>query len=92
LFTTKLLFITLIRLILHFAASSNGNKPKLDTKKAAKATVAVTAFYGFCLVSEGTEYPQLTVAIAIALIVIIVILYGPRLAPKAKKITPPAQE
>jgi hypothetical protein len=59
-------------------------KFKLDTEKAAKATVAITASYGLGQVLEGTGYPQLTFANAIALIAIIAILYGPRLAPKTK--------
>jgi hypothetical protein len=59
-------------------------KFKLDTKKVAKATVAIAASYGLGQVSEGTKYPQIVFANAIALIAIIAILYGPRLAPKAK--------
>jgi hypothetical protein len=56
----------------------------LDTEKAAKATVAIVASYRHRRVSQGTEYPQLTFASAIALITIIAILYGPHPAPKAK--------
>jgi hypothetical protein len=52
-------------------------KFKLDSEKAAKATVAIVASYGLRQVSEGTECPQLTIANAIALIVIVAILYGP---------------
>jgi hypothetical protein len=59
-------------------------KFKLDTEKSAKATVAIAASYGLGRVSEGTEYPQLAFANAIALIAIIAILYAPRPAPKAK--------
>jgi hypothetical protein len=66
-----------------FAHAKIEIKFKLDTEKAAKATVAITASYGLGRVSEGTEYPQLAFANAIALIVIITILYGPRPAPKA---------
>ncbi len=55
-----------------------------DTEKVAKATIATTASYGLRRVSKGTEYPQLAFANAIALVAIIAILYGPRLAPKAK--------
>jgi hypothetical protein len=55
-----------------------------DTKKAAKAAVAIAASYGLGRVSEGTDYPQIAFANAIALIAIIAILYGPCLAPKAK--------
>jgi hypothetical protein len=53
-----------------------------DTEKALKATVAISASYRLCSVSEGTEIPQLAAANAIALIVIIAIIYGPRLAQK----------
>jgi hypothetical protein len=61
-------------------------KFKLDTDKAARATVAIVASYGLGQVSEGTEYPQLAFANAIALIVIIAILYSTRPA-VAKKTT-----
>jgi hypothetical protein len=60
-------------------------KFELDTEKAVKAIVAIAASYGLRQVSEGTKYPQLVFANAIALIAIIAILYGPRPAPKAKK-------
>jgi hypothetical protein len=56
----------------------------LATEKAAKATVAIAASYGLGQLSEGTEYPQLAFANAIALIAIIAILYGPCPVPKAK--------
>jgi hypothetical protein len=46
-------------------------KFKLETEKAAKATVAITASYRLGLVFKGTEYPQLAFANAIALIAII---------------------
>ncbi len=59
-------------------------KFELDTEKAAKATIAIAASYTLGRVSEGTEYPQLAFANIIALFAIIAILYGPRLAPKAK--------
>jgi hypothetical protein len=59
-------------------------KLKLDTEKAAKATVAFAASYGLGQVSEGTKYPQLPLANAIALIAIIAILYGPCPTPKAQ--------
>ena len=62
-------------------------KFKLDTNKAARATVAITASYGLGQVSKGTEYPQLAFANALALIVIIAILYGTRLLPLVKKNT-----
>ncbi len=59
-------------------------KFELDTEKAAKATIAIAAFYGLGGVSEGTNYPQIAFANAIAINAIIAILYGPRPAPKAK--------
>ncbi len=62
-------------------------KFELDTDKAARATVAIAASYGLGRVSEGTEYPQLAFANAIALIIIIAILYSTRPA-VAKKTTP----
>jgi hypothetical protein len=57
-------------------------KLELDTKKTMKATVAITAAYGLCRVLESTKFSQLAAANAFALIVIIVILYGPHPAPK----------
>jgi hypothetical protein len=57
-------------------------KLELDTKKTAKAAIAIATAYGLCRVSETTEFPQLAAANALALIVIIAILYGPRPAPK----------
>ena len=57
-------------------------KLELDTKKPAKAAVAITAAYGLCQVLESTNSPQLAAANAFALIVIVAILYGPRPAPK----------
>ena len=57
-------------------------KFKLDTEKASKAAMAITDAYGLCHVCKGTKFPQLTAANALALIVIIAILYGPRPAPK----------
>ena len=62
-------------------------KFELDTDKATRATVAFVASYGLGQVSEGTEYPQLAFANAIALIIIIAILYSTRPAPLAKKNT-----
>ncbi len=41
-------------------------KFKLDTYKAARATVAIAASYGLRQVSEGTKYPQLAFANSIA--------------------------
>jgi hypothetical protein len=60
-------------------------KLELDTDKASKATVAITAAYGLWRVSADTEYTQLAAANTIALIVIITILYGPCPAPKITK-------
>ena len=57
-------------------------KLELDTEKTAKATVAIACAYGLCCVAEATASPQLAAANAIALIVIIAILYGPRPVPK----------
>ncbi len=51
---------------------------ELDTDKAVRATVAISASYGLGRVSEGTKYPQLAFANAIALIIIIAILYSTR--------------
>jgi hypothetical protein len=62
-------------------------KLELDTKKASKAAVAIAAAYGLCHVSKGTKSPQLAAANALALIVIVTILYGPRPVPK----NPPKQ-
>jgi hypothetical protein len=55
-----------------------------DTDKTARAAVAIAAAYALCHVSEHSEPPQLAAANAIALIVIIVILYGPHQAPIKK--------
>jgi hypothetical protein len=59
-----------------------------DTDKAARATVTIAASYALRRVSKGTEYPRLTFANSIALIIIIAILYSHRPAPLAKKHTP----
>jgi hypothetical protein len=59
-------------------------KFKLDTKKAAKATIAIAASYKLERVSKGTKYPQLAFANGIALIVIITIHCSPRQAPEAR--------
>jgi hypothetical protein len=52
-------------------------KFELDTKKATRAAVAIAAAYALCRVSKHSDSPQLAAANAIALIVIITILYGP---------------
>jgi hypothetical protein len=57
-------------------------KFELDTEKASKTAVAITAAYGLCCVSKGNKFPQLAAANALALIVIIAILYGPCPVPK----------
>ncbi len=59
-------------------------KFKLDTEKAAKATIAIAASYGLGQVSTGTKNSLLAFANMIVLIAVITILYAPRLAPKAK--------
>jgi hypothetical protein len=56
-------------------------KFKLDTKKANHTAVAIAAAYALCHVSKHSNSPQLAAANAIALIVIIAILYGLRPAP-----------
>ena len=58
-------------------------KLKLDTKKTAKAAVAITAAYQLCRVSEGTKSHQLAATNALALIVIVaIIIYRPHLVPR----------
>ena len=67
-------------------------KFKLDTHKATRATVAIAASYRLGQVSKGTKFPQLALANAIALIIIIAILYGSRPAPLIRKNTPLVRE
>jgi hypothetical protein len=57
-------------------------KLELDTEKTTKAAVAIALAYGLCRVSESTNFPQLAAANAIALIIIVAILYGSCPAPK----------
>ncbi len=57
-------------------------KLELDTEKTAKAAVAIAAAYGLCHISEGTKSNQLAVVNALALIVIVRIIYGPRSVPR----------
>ena len=57
-------------------------KLELDTEKTVKAAVAIAAAYGLCCVSEGTKINQLAAANALALIVIVAIIYGHRLVPQ----------
>ncbi len=59
-------------------------KFKLDTDKAARATVMIAASYKLGCISEGTNYPQLAFANSVTLIIIIWILYSNRSAPLAK--------
>jgi hypothetical protein len=53
-------------------------KFKLDTNKAAKAAVAIA----FSRVSLATDSPSLAAANALATIIVIAILYSPRLTSK----------
>jgi hypothetical protein len=57
-------------------------KFELDTEKAAKAAVAIATSFGLCHVSKLTGHFPLAVVNAIALIIIITILYSPCPAPK----------
>ena len=57
-------------------------KLELDTKKTVKATVAIACAYELACISEASKSPQLTTANALALIIIVAIIYGPHLAPK----------
>jgi hypothetical protein len=63
-------------------------KFELDTDNAARATVAIAAFYGLGRVSKGTKYPQLAFANTITLTITIAILYGTCPAPLVWKNTP----
>ncbi len=57
-------------------------KLELDTKKTAKAAMAIAAVYGLCRVSKGTKSNQLAAANALTFIVIVAIIYGPRSVPQ----------
>ena len=57
-------------------------KLELDTDKTTKAAVAIATAFALSRVSERSSNPQLAAANALALIVVIAILYGPRPAPK----------
>ena len=57
-------------------------KLELDTEKTVKAAVAIATAYGLSRVLERAANPKLAAANALALIVIVAILYRPRLAPK----------
>ena len=53
-------------------------KLELDTEKTAKATVAVAAILGLCRIPKRSENHSLATANAIAIIIVITIIYGPR--------------
>jgi hypothetical protein len=57
-------------------------KLELDPKKTVKAAVAIAAAYGLCPVSECTKSNQLAAVNALALIVIVAIIYRPRSVPR----------
>jgi hypothetical protein len=57
-------------------------KLELDTDKTAKAAVAIAAAYGLFCVSKSTKSNQLAAVNALALILIVAIIYGPRLVPR----------
>ena len=51
-------------------------KLELGTEKASKAAVAVAISLGLCHVSQHTDQPQLAAANALAIIIVVAILYG----------------
>ncbi len=53
-------------------------KLELDTEKTAKAVVTVTAILGLCRVSRRSENHSLASANALAIIIVIAIIYYPR--------------
>ena len=53
-------------------------KLELDTEKTAKAVVTVTAIIGLCQVSERSANHSLASTNALAIIIIIAIIYYPR--------------
>jgi hypothetical protein len=57
-------------------------KFKLDTDKTAKAAVAIVTAHVFSHVSLATDLPSLAAANTLATIIVIAILYGPRLDPQ----------
>jgi hypothetical protein len=57
-------------------------KLELDTEKTVKGAVAIAAAYGLCRVFEGTKSNQPAAANALALIVIVAIIYRPCLVPR----------
>ena len=52
-------------------------KLELDTEKLANAVVTVAAILGRCRVSERSENHSLATANALAIIIVIAIIYGP---------------
>ena len=50
---------------------------ELDTEKTVKVAVAIAAAYELCRVSKGTKSNQLAADNALALIIIVAIIYGP---------------
>ena len=52
-------------------------KLELDTEKSAKAAVTVAAILGLCRVSERSENHSLVSANALAIIIIIAVIYDP---------------
>ena len=57
-------------------------KFELDTEKAGKDAVAIAISKGLCSVSHHTDRPQLAAANAIAIIIVVAILYGQRASTK----------
>ena len=53
-------------------------KLELDTEKTAKTVVTVPAILGLCRVSERSENHSLASANALAIIIVIAIIYCPR--------------
>jgi len=53
-------------------------KLEIDTEKSAKAAVTVAAILGLCRVSERSGNHSLATANAIAIIIVIAIIYSPR--------------
>ena len=53
-------------------------KLELDTEKSAKAAVTVTAILGLCRVSKRSENLSLASTNALAIIIVIAIIYYPR--------------
>ena len=57
-------------------------KLEFDTQKATKAAVAITTTYWLCCVSKQANDNNLPIVNAFAIIILIVILYGPCLMQK----------